>query len=108
MKTIRRLIHGEIIRAVSFVAIGFLALFVFFDLVDQLQALSKNKYQGYQFQHALMYVGLLIPSHLYELLPISVLIGSIFVRMVLAICGFVSRKTLKAFLEPCLCPSAKT
>jgi len=79
MKTIRRLVHGEIIRAVSFVAIGFLALFVFFDLVDQLQALSKNKYQGYQFQHALMYVGLLIPSHLYELLPISVLIGSIFV-----------------------------
>lgn len=79
MKTIRRLIHGEIIRAVSFVAIGFLALFVFFDLVDQLQALSKNKYDGYQFQHALMYVGLLIPSHLYELLPISVLIGSIFV-----------------------------
>jgi len=79
MKTIRRLVHGEIIRAVSFVAIGFLALFVFFDLVDQLQTLSKNKFQGYQFQHALMYVGLLIPSHLYELLPISVLIGSIFV-----------------------------
>ena len=79
MKTIRRLIHGEIIRAVSFVAIGFLSLFVFFDLVDQLQALSKNKYAGYQFQHALMYVSLLIPSHLYELLPISVLIGAIFV-----------------------------
>ena len=79
MKTIRRLIHGEIIRAVGFVALGFLALFVFFDLVDQLQALSKNKFQGYQFQHALMYVGLLIPSHLYELLPISVLIGAIFV-----------------------------
>ena len=69
MKTIRRLIHGEIIRAVSFVALGFLALFVFFDLVDQLQALSKNKYQGYQFQHDLMYVSLLIPSHLYELFP---------------------------------------
>ena len=79
MRTIRRLIHGEIIRAVSFVAIGFLSLFVFFDLVDQLQALSKNKYAGYQFQHALMYVSLLIPSHLYELLPISVLIGAIFV-----------------------------
>lgn len=79
MKTIRRLIHGEIIRSVSFVAIGFLALFVFFDLVDQLQALSKNRMQGYQFQHALMYVGFLIPSHLYELLPISVLIGSIYV-----------------------------
>lgn len=79
MKTIRRLIHVEIIRAVTFVAIGFLALFMFFDLVDQLQTLSKNKFQGYQIQHALMYVSLLIPSHLYELLPISVLIGSIFV-----------------------------
>ena len=79
MKTIRRLIHGEIIKAVSFVALGFLSLFVFFDLVDQLQALSRNKFQGYQIQHALMYVGLLMPSHLYELLPISVLIGSIFV-----------------------------
>ena len=79
MKTIRRLIHGEIIKAVCFVALGFLSLFVFFDLVDQLQALSKNKFQGYQIQHALMYVGLLMPSHLYELLPISVLIGSIFV-----------------------------
>jgi lipopolysaccharide export system permease protein len=46
MKTIRRLIHGEIIRAVSFVVLGFLALFVFFDLVEQLQTLSRNKYQG--------------------------------------------------------------
>ena len=79
MKTLRRLIHGEIIRAVSFVALGFLALFVFFDLVDQLQALSRSKAQGYQLQHALIYVSLLRPSHLYELLPISVLIGSIFV-----------------------------
>ena len=79
MKTVRKLIHSEIIRAVSFVALGFLALFVFFDLVDQLQTLSKNKLQGYQLQHALMYVALLIPNHLYELLPISVLIGSIFV-----------------------------
>jgi lipopolysaccharide export system permease protein len=79
MKTIRRLIHGEIIRSVSFVALGFLALFVFFDLVDQLQTLSRYKFQGYQIQHALMFVALLMPSHLYELLPISVLIGSIFV-----------------------------
>lgn len=79
MKTIRRLIHGEIIRAVAFVALGFLALFFFFDLVDQLQAISKNKESEYQLQHALMYVALLMPSHLYELIPISVLIGSIFV-----------------------------
>lgn len=79
MKTIRRLIHGEIINAVSFVALGFLALFVFFDIVDQLQAVSRSAMTGYQFHHALIYVSLLIPGHLYELLPLSVLIGSIFV-----------------------------
>jgi lipopolysaccharide export system permease protein len=79
MKTIRRLIHGEIIRAVSFVALGFLALFIFFDIVDQLQAVSRSAMTGYQFHHALIYVSLLIPGHLYELLPLSVLIGSIFV-----------------------------
>lgn len=79
MKTIRRLIHGEIITAVSFVALGFLALFVFFDIVDQLQAVSRSALTGYQFQHALLYVSLLVPGHLYELLPLSVLIGSIFV-----------------------------
>ncbi len=79
MKTIRRLIHGEIISAVSFVALGFLALFVFFDIVDQLQAVSRSAMTGYQFHHALIYVSLLIPGHLYELLPLSVLIGSIFV-----------------------------
>ena len=38
----------------------------------------------YQIRHALVYVGLLIPNHLYELLPISVLIGTIFVMARLA------------------------
>lgn len=79
MKTIRKLIHGEIIRAVGFVVLGFLALFIFFDVVDQLQAVSRSAMTGYQFHHALIYVSLLIPGHLYELLPLSVLIGSIFV-----------------------------
>lgn len=84
MKTVRRLLHGEIIRAVSFVLIGFLALFLFFDLVDELQNLSRLASQGYQLHHALLYVALKTPSHLYELLPISVLIGCIFVMARLA------------------------
>ncbi len=84
MKTVRRLLYGEIIRAVAFVALGFLALFLFFDLVDELQALSRFASQGYKLQHALLFIGLKIPSHLYELLPISVLIGSIFVMARLA------------------------
>jgi lipopolysaccharide export system permease protein len=88
MKTIRRLIYGEILAAIALVALGFLALFFFFDLVDELQYLGKsngiNASDIYQIRHALLYVGLLIPNHLYELLPISVLIGTIFVMARLA------------------------
>ncbi|MEO6319953.1 MAG: LptF/LptG family permease, partial [Polaromonas sp.] len=86
MKTIRRLIYGEVLSSIALVALGFLALFFFFDLVDELQYLGKNAIgeSTYQIRHALLYVTLLIPNHLYELLPISVLIGSIFVMARLA------------------------
>ncbi|WP_396434800.1 LPS export ABC transporter permease LptG [Limnohabitans sp.] len=84
MRTVRRLLYGEINRAVLFVAVGFLALFLLFDVVDELQSLSRLAAQGYQLQHALLYVALKTPDHLYELLPISVLIGSIFVMARLA------------------------
>ena len=96
MKTIRRLIYGEVLAAIALVALGFLALFFFFDLVDELQYLGKGNglpsglpglpsaSDIYQIRHALVYVGLLVPNHLYELLPISVLIGTIFVMARLA------------------------
>ncbi len=89
MKTIRRLIYGEVLASIALVAMGFLALFFFFDLVDELQYLGKNNglptaSDIYQIRHALLYVGLLVPNHLYELLPISVLIGTIFVMARLA------------------------
>ncbi|PUE08571.1 LPS export ABC transporter permease LptG [Limnohabitans sp. T6-5] len=84
MKTVRRLLHGEILLAVTFVAASFLALFGFFDLVSELQELNRYAAQGYQLQHALLYIGLKVPVHLYELLPISVLIGTILVMARLA------------------------
>jgi len=89
MKTIRRLIYGEVLASIALVAAGFLALFFFFDLVDELQYLGKTNglptaSDIYQIRHALLYVSLLVPNHLYELLPISVLIGTIFVMARLA------------------------
>ncbi|OYY98524.1 MAG: LPS export ABC transporter permease LptG [Polaromonas sp. 28-63-22] len=89
MKTIRRLIYGEVLLAIALVALGFLALFLFFDLVDELQHLGRRSSLEataniYQIRHALLYVALLVPNHLYELLPISVLIGTIFVMARLA------------------------
>ena len=80
MKTIRRLIHAEVYSAVVFVTLGFLALFTFFDFVDQLPAIGRpGPGADYQLPQAGFYVALLIPNHLYELLPITVLIGTIFV-----------------------------
>ena len=89
MKTIRRLIYREVLTSIALVALGFLALFYLFDLVDELQNLGKNPRLGalndiYQIRHALLYVTLLMPNHLYELLPISVLIGTIIVMARLA------------------------
>ncbi len=84
MKTIRRLIYGEVLGAVAFVTLGFLALFFFFDLVEEIQALGLYGAAGYKLVHALAFVTLLLPSHLYELMPISVLIGTIIVMARLA------------------------
>ncbi|GAA4421667.1 LPS export ABC transporter permease LptG [Acidovorax lacteus] len=84
MKTLRKLIHRQALAAVAYVTLGFLALFFFFDLVDELRWIGRAGADGYQMGHALAFVALSMPSHLYELLPITVLIGTIFVTARLA------------------------
>jgi lipopolysaccharide export system permease protein len=84
MRTIRRLIYGEVLSAVGFVTLCFLALFFFFDFVEEIQSIGRHGAPQYQLVQALSYVALMIPSHLYELLPIAVLIGTIFVMARLA------------------------
>ena len=88
MKTIRRLIYGEVFSAVFFVLLAFLSLFFFFDFVDELPDIGKasvlDPTRVYGLPDALLYVGLLTPSRIYELLPIAVLIGSVFVLARLA------------------------
>ena len=79
MKTLRRLFYGEMITAVALVTLGFVALFFFFDVVEELQTVGRLSTAGYKLPQALIYVALMVPSHMYELLPITVLIGTIFV-----------------------------
>jgi lipopolysaccharide export system permease protein len=79
MRVLRHLLYRDIIAAVSYVTLAFLALFFFFDLVDELRWVGQGGNNGYQITHALLFVMLRIPSHLYELLPITVLIGTIYV-----------------------------
>ncbi|WP_395669947.1 LPS export ABC transporter permease LptG [Rhodoferax sp.] len=84
MKTVRRLLYREVLIAVALVTLGFNALFFFFDFVEELQSVNSIRAAGYQVPQALIYVALSMPNHLYELLPITVLIGTIFVMARLA------------------------
>ena len=79
VKTVRRLVFFEVLWAVGFVILGFVSLFFFFDFVEELQSVGQTTNATYQLMHAMTYVVLMVPSHLYELLPIAVLIGTIFV-----------------------------
>lgn len=81
MRTVRRLLYAAIVKAVAFVAVGFLALFFFFDFVSEL---AKANEAGYTPLHGAIYSLLQLPGHLYELAPIAVLIGSIYALASLA------------------------
>jgi lipopolysaccharide export system permease protein len=84
MRTVRKLLYREVFVAVSAVTLAFIALFFFFDFVDELKSVGSSSALGYSVAQALVYVTLMVPSHVYELLPITVLIGTIFVMARLA------------------------
>ena len=75
MTVIGRYLSREIAFGVLFVLFGFLGLFAFFDLVNELDDLGRG---AYRIQHAVAFVALTLPSHVYELMPIAALIGAIY------------------------------
>jgi len=76
MKTVRLLFYKDILSSVAFVAVAFLSLFFFIDFVDELGDVGKRP--DYTALHAALYCLLEVPGHLYELMPIAVLIGTIY------------------------------
>lgn len=83
MRIVRRYINTQIFKAVLFVATGFLALFAFFDVLNDLSFTSRTA-NPYGIGNSLAYIIMLLPGHTYELLPIAVLIGAVFVMASLA------------------------
>src|SRR5207344_845830 len=73
--TLRTYMAREIYGATLFVFAAFLSLFSFFDLINELTDLGRG---GYRLQHALAFVALTLPSHVYELFPVVVLIGTLY------------------------------
>ncbi|MBP8035461.1 MAG: hypothetical protein RLY91_230 [Pseudomonadota bacterium] len=85
MQTARRYLAREIYRSTSVVLIALLGLFTFFTLVDELDSVSARFPLS-----ALFYLqGLSLPTRLYDLLPIGLLIGAI-----LALSGLAQRNEL--------------
>ena len=85
MRTARRYLAREIYRSTAVVLLALLGLFMFFTLVDELDSIS-DKFPLV----ALFYLqALSIPTRLYDLLPIGLLIGAI-----LALAGLAQRNEL--------------
>jgi lipopolysaccharide export system permease protein len=74
MKTVRKLLYGQILSSVLFTTLAFLGLFFFFDMVEELQDVGKH---GITTLDAVTAALLMLPRHLYEVFPITLLIGTI-------------------------------
>jgi lipopolysaccharide export system permease protein len=75
MKILYRYVSAQIVGAVLFVLLAFLALQSFFDLMQEMPTVGRG---GYQLQHAFLYVAMGLPAYVYELMPIAALIGTIY------------------------------
>ncbi len=76
-----RYLAREIWSATWVVLLAFLGLFAFFDFINELDSVGKD---GYELHHALIYVAMIVPGRVYELLPIAVLIGTLYALTALA------------------------
>ena len=81
IRTLERYLARQIYGAVAFVLVGFLALFAFFDLIRELGDLGIG---DYHLRQVFSFVMLSVPTHAYELFPVVVLIGTLYVLAHLA------------------------
>jgi len=75
MRTVRRLLYRDILSSFTLVMAGFLALFFFLDFIDDLDRFQRL---GLGIGLAVWSSVLKLPGRFYELMPIAVLIGTIF------------------------------
>jgi lipopolysaccharide export system permease protein len=81
LNILRRYLAREIYASTALVLAAFLGLFAFFDLIHELGDVGK---EHYNLQDAALFVLLTIPGHVYELMPIAALIGTVYALAQLA------------------------
>ena len=75
MKILNRYLNLELAIPIFWVMLGIIGLFTFFDFIQEINDLGKGTYS---LLSIFSYVVLSIPGHVYEIVPIAVLIGCMY------------------------------
>lgn len=75
MRLINRYLAQEIIASILLIMLALIAMFSFFDLIQELESLGKG---NYGLGGVLTFVLLSIPGHVYEIVPVAVLVGTMY------------------------------
>jgi len=75
MKLLNRYLNLEVAIPIFWIMFGLIGIFTFFDFILEMNDLDKGTYN---LPSIISYVVLSIPGHVYEIVPIAVLIGSMY------------------------------
>lgn len=75
MKILNRYLTQEIAYNILLVIFALLAMFSFFDLIQELESVGKGTYG---IDKVLLFVLLSAPGHVYEVVPVAVLVGTMY------------------------------
>jgi lipopolysaccharide export system permease protein len=75
MRILNRYLAQEILGSTLLVTLGLLAMFSFFDLIQELDSLGEG---NYHLGIVLSFVLLSAPGHIYEVTPVAVLLGALY------------------------------
>ena len=75
MKIIKRYFWQETSFNILMIMLGLLAMFSFFDLIQELDSIGRG---NYGLGKMLVFVMLSIPGHVYEVIPVAVLVGMMY------------------------------
>jgi lipopolysaccharide export system permease protein len=75
MNLINRYLLQEIVTSILLIMLALIAMFSFFDLIQELESIGKG---NYGLGNVLMFVLLSAPGHVYQVVPVAVLVGAMY------------------------------
>jgi lipopolysaccharide export system permease protein len=75
MNLINRYLIQEIVASILLIMLALIAMFSFFDLIQELESVGKG---SYGLGNVLMFVLLSAPGHVYQVVPVAVLVGTMY------------------------------